>query len=198
LEGDRGDQSNFIAGHEGWKFVVSRFDSEFGSVLEHISGTFALPNNNWLGPNGVTTCQPGDGPQSPWKVATELLLGLWTSWRRFNARATLIHSPRRAQRCRDLWTWGGVYFGQREGDDLWTHSGRHVGRFRGEEVYRPNGRYLGEVKSDKLITRLSSQSRSISPFAPHAPRVGHVPYVGSVGTVMYVGYEDFPGPERFQ
>jgi hypothetical protein len=35
----------------------------------------------------------------------------------------------------NLWTWGGTYFGHRDGDDLWTHSGRHVGRFHGDELY---------------------------------------------------------------
>ena len=34
----------------------------------------------------------------------------------------------------NLWTWGGTYFGSREGDGLWTHSGRHVGHFIGDEV----------------------------------------------------------------
>jgi len=33
----------------------------------------------------------------------------------------------------DLWTWGGTYFGHREGDELWTYDGRLVGRFVGDE-----------------------------------------------------------------
>ncbi len=98
----------------------------------------------------------------------------------------------------NLWTWGGTYFGSREGDGLWTHSGRHVGHFIGDEVYGSDGRYLGEIKNGKLITSLSSRSRRGSGFTPHASRVGHVPYVDHVGMVMYSGYEDFPGPETFR
>lgn len=98
----------------------------------------------------------------------------------------------------DLWTWGGTYFGTREGDDLWTHSGHHVGRFQGEGVFGSDGSYLGEILHDKLITRSSSKNRRISSFAPWASRVGRVPYVDHVGTVMYAGYEDFPSPEVFE
>jgi hypothetical protein len=97
-----------------------------------------------------------------------------------------------------LWTWGGKYFGYRDGNDLWTHSGSHVGRFDGDEVYGPDGRYLGEIKSGKLISRLSSQNRRRGGFAPYASHVGHVPYVDHVGTVMYAGYEDFPSPDSFK
>jgi hypothetical protein len=98
----------------------------------------------------------------------------------------------------NLWTWGGKYFGSREGDDLWTHFGRHIGRFEGDEVFGPDGRYLGEIKSGKLITRSSSKRRRIGRFVPHARRGGHVPYVNHVGTVMYAGYEDFPAPDTFK
>src|ERR1700730_16129029 len=57
---------------------------------------------------------------------------------------------------KDLWTWGGTYFGRRERDELWSHHGTHVGRFVGNEVYGPDGRYLGEIKNGKLITQISS------------------------------------------
>jgi len=96
---------------------------------------------------------------------------------------------------KDLWTWGGTYFGRRERDELWSHHGTHVGRFVGNEVYGPDGRYLGEIKNGKLITQISSKSRRKSPFSRKASRVGHVPCVDHAGTVMYVGYEDFPNPE---
>jgi hypothetical protein len=95
-----------------------------------------------------------------------------------------------------LHTWGGAYFGRRDGDDLWTHDGRHVGRFRGDEVFDSSGRYLGELKDGKLITKTSKKSRSGPSFSPHASRVGHVPSVGHVGSVMIAGYEDFPGPDE--
>src|SRR5579863_1297165 len=97
-----------------------------------------------------------------------------------------------------LWTWGGRYFGRRDGDDLWTYGGRHVGRFHGAEVYGADGRYLGEVRSgDRLITNTAKRPRRRAGFSPRAPRVGHVPYVGRVGHVMHVGCEDFPAPSAF-
>jgi hypothetical protein len=49
-----------------------------------------------------------------------------------------------------LWTWGGTYFGYRDGDSLWTHDGRKVGRFYGNEVFGPDGKYLGEFRSENL------------------------------------------------
>ena len=70
-----------------------------------------------------------------------------------------------------LWTWGGKYFGYRDGNDLWTHSG-------------------------KLIRNRSKAGHQSSSFAPFANRVGIVPYVTHVGTVMYAGYEEFPGPDQ--
>ncbi len=47
-----------------------------GPVLEHTFGPFASPNSRWIGPNGVSLCQPGDDPESPWNVASDLLLSL--------------------------------------------------------------------------------------------------------------------------
>ena|SRR6266568_603635 len=95
-----------------------------------------------------------------------------------------------------LWTWGGKYFGYRDGNDLWTHSGKHVGRFQGDEVFGSDGRYLGELNSGKLIRSRSKAGHRSSSFAPFANRVGIVPYVTHVGTVMYAGYEEFPGPDQ--
>ena len=96
-----------------------------------------------------------------------------------------------------LYTWGGTYFGVREGDSLFTQQGVEAGRFEGDEIYGADGGYLGEVKSGKLIRKLSKTSRRRSTFSPRR-RVGHVGYVGHVGTVMYVGYEDFPLPDSFK
>ena len=96
-----------------------------------------------------------------------------------------------------LWTWGGTFFGYRDGDSLWTHDGRHVGQFHDEEVYGPDGHYLGEIEGDnRLITRLSKKSRRRGGFTPYGNRVSMVPYVGHVGYAMYAGYEDFPSPEN--
>lgn len=95
-----------------------------------------------------------------------------------------------------LWTWGGIFFGHRDGDNLWTFDGRHVGRFNGDEVYGPDGRYLGELKNgNRLIISLSKKSRKHGVFSPHANRMGFVPFVDYVGYVMYMGYDDFPSPD---
>jgi len=98
-----------------------------------------------------------------------------------------------------LWTWGGTYFGRRDGDDLWTHGGQHVGRFDGDEVYGPDGRYLGEARNEnRLITNRSKLGRRRGSFAPHARRGGHVRYVNYVGYAMYAGYQDFPAPGELE
>jgi hypothetical protein len=97
-----------------------------------------------------------------------------------------------------LWTWGGTFFGHRDGDNLWTHDGNHIGRFHGDEVYGPDGQYLGELKNgDRLITCQSKKNWNKSGFSPYASRIGFVPYVDYVGYVMYAGYEDFPAPSKF-
>ena len=97
-----------------------------------------------------------------------------------------------------LYTWGGLYFGKREGDSLVTFTGVEAGRFHGDEVYGPDGAYLGELRSGKLITDRSKSTRRKEPFTPRPNRVGHVGYVGHVGTVMLAGFEDFPSPATFQ
>jgi hypothetical protein len=96
-----------------------------------------------------------------------------------------------------LWTWGGIFFGYRDGDDLWTYAGRHVGHFEDEEIYGPGGRYLGEVMKDRLITCISKKSRHPHRFDPQADRTGIVPSTDLMGVLMHVGYEDFPRPEAF-
>jgi len=96
-----------------------------------------------------------------------------------------------------LWTWGGTYFGKRKGDSLFTLNGVEAGRFHGDEIYGADGAYLGELKSGKLISNLSKTSKRHGSFNPQR-HAGHVGYVGHVGTVMYVGYEDFPGPDTFR
>lgn len=97
-----------------------------------------------------------------------------------------------------VWTWGGKYFGFREGDDLWTHTGIHVGRFNAEDVCDKTGSYLGEVMNgNRLIVNLSKKSMRYSSFSPWARRAGLVKFTDYVGYAMYVGHEDFPPPERF-
>lgn len=97
-----------------------------------------------------------------------------------------------------LWTWGGKFFGYRDGDALWTHNGKHVGVFNGDEVYGPSGSYLGEILSeDRLITCKSKKSWRSYSFSPYGHRIGMVRFVNYVGYVMYAGYEDFPSPDKF-
>jgi hypothetical protein len=98
---------------------------------------------------------------------------------------------------KSLWTWGGTYFGEREGNSLFSRFGVEAGRFRGDEIYGADGMYLGEIMSGMLITDRSKRSARASTFSPQR-RVGNVGYVGNVGTVMYAGFEDFPGPDRFK
>ncbi|MFC1984322.1 hypothetical protein ACFLVO_04870 [Chloroflexota bacterium] len=41
-----------------------------------------------------------------------------------------------------FWTWGGRYFGYRDGDNLWTYDGKHIGHFRDDEIYASVLAYL--------------------------------------------------------
>ena len=96
------------------------------------------------------------------------------------------------------WTWGGTYFGYRQGDLLFTHDGLCAGRFQGDDIYGRSGRYLGEVRSgNRLITNRSKSSRR-GPRPPNARGGSYVRYANYVGYVMYAGFEDFPSPESFQ
>ncbi len=90
-----------------------------------------------------------------------------------------------------LWTWGGKFFGYRQGDLLYTAHGQCVGQFSGDEVYGTDGRYLGELRRDRLITNISKRGWS-GPAAPnvHGGAIGG--FVDYVGYVMYLGHEDFP------
>ncbi len=97
-----------------------------------------------------------------------------------------------------LWTWGGEFFGYREGDDLWTHDGHHVGRFIKDEVFGRDGRYLGEImQKDRLITSTMKGIQRSGIFTPYGKRVGIVKYVKYAGYAMYAGYRDFPSPDSF-
>jgi hypothetical protein len=100
---------------------------------------------------------------------------------------------------KDLWTWGGIYFGYRESDDLWTYDGQHIGKFIGNEIYDRYGHYLGELMNeDRLIKNRVKQNWRNNMFTPYGRRGSRVRYVNYVGYVMYAGYEDFPGPENFK
>ncbi len=91
-----------------------------------------------------------------------------------------------------LWTWGGVWFGYREGRELWTHDGRHVGRFVADVVYGPFGRYLGEMRGGRLITRRASKASRVNAFVAQAPHVATLGHVDLIALPLLAGYEDFP------
>ena len=96
----------------------------------------------------------------------------------------------------DLWTWGGTYFGHREGDELWTYDGRLVGRFVGDEVFGTDGRYLGEIRdSDHLITDIHKKHKRRHPFPSRRSRVLEVQRMRGMRG-MPGGCEDFPKPNR--
>ena len=91
-----------------------------------------------------------------------------------------------------LYTWGGRFFGYRDGDNLWTYTGTHAGRFREDEVYGPDGFYLGEMRNERLITRISKRPKRMGIFSPRARRASRARRADRVGRVMPVGYVDFP------
>src|SRR5215472_5518724 len=97
---------------------------------------------------------------------------------------------------KDLWTWGGVYFGFRRQNSLFTHDGIEVGRFSGLEVYAPDGRYLGELGStedgdDRLVTSSYKQSLTRPAFVPVSERP-HAKIPNREAEPLYCGYEHFP------
>ncbi len=96
-----------------------------------------------------------------------------------------------------FWTWGGEFFGFRDGDCLYTWDGRHVGTFVEKEVYGLDGWYMGEVRDDdRLITKTSLTSRRHIPTWARGSRgsIGSFGNRGSRG--MLGGYEDFPSPDE--
>ena len=96
-----------------------------------------------------------------------------------------------------LWTWGGKFFGYRDGDLLFTHRGKCVGHFDGDEIYGRHGEYLGELMNgDRLITNRSKKGwRGSTAPAVQGGAIGR--YANYVGYAMYVGHEDFTDPDSF-
>ena len=91
-----------------------------------------------------------------------------------------------------LYTWGGRYFGFRDGDSLWTYTGRNVGRFHQDEVYGADGRYLGELRRGRLITRRSKEHKRVNGFRPRMNRMARMKYMDRMGHMMPLGFGDFP------
>jgi hypothetical protein len=97
-----------------------------------------------------------------------------------------------------LWTWGGKYFGYREGDALRTYRGHHIGYFVGDDAFGLDGHYSGEVKNDRLIVNTSKKNLRRGSVVRIVNNVALVKMVDYVGNVMLAGYEDFPSPEAFE
>lgn len=98
---------------------------------------------------------------------------------------------------KNVWTWGGEYFGYIIERNLFTVDGKNVGRFFDNEIYAPNGSYLGELRDmsdNRLITQTNKKSRTQYSYLPLAKRMGQIGYTGYVGRAMYSGCEDFPRP----
>jgi CheY-like chemotaxis protein len=94
----------------------------------------------------------------------------------------------------DLWTWGGEYFGFRDGAELWTYEGVHVGRFRRDnEIFRPNGMYMGDLLNGRLIVDWHKTARRASSFTPFERRSGRDKFADREPFDMQIGFKDFPG-----
>lgn len=91
-----------------------------------------------------------------------------------------------------LWTWGGKFFGYKDGLDLWTYTGKHVGKFYVNEVYGENGQYLGELLYGRLIISVKKKNYVRGPFIPYRKRYYTSYYVDHVRRPMLKSHEDFP------
>lgn len=94
-----------------------------------------------------------------------------------------------------LWTWGGNYFGYRDGDDLWTYDGYHVGHFIDDIVFNLRGQYLGELMNENRLVRKPNSSMRGYTVTPWAKRAAYARYANYAPFVKLAGYEDFPKPE---
>lgn len=93
----------------------------------------------------------------------------------------------------DLWTWGGEYFGFRDGAELWTYEGIHVGRFRREtEIFRSDGLYMGDLMDGRLIVDWHKTARRASSFTPFERRSGRDKFADREPIDMQIGFKDFP------
>lgn len=97
-----------------------------------------------------------------------------------------------------VWTWGGKYFGYRDGDELWTHDGKHAGHFVLDAVYDRAGRYLGELRNENRLIRRPNSVATSHGFTPCANRAALAPFADYAGYAMLAGYEDFAGPGTFR
>ncbi|WP_424363332.1 hypothetical protein [Methylocystis parvus] len=75
--GDRGEENNFIGRRSEETWIVSRFETPVGPMLEHQFGPFAATFGGRLWPNGVADCGIG-GPSD---LARHFLLSQWDELR---------------------------------------------------------------------------------------------------------------------
>jgi hypothetical protein len=75
--GDRGEENNFIGRRSEDTWIISRFDTPLGPMLEHQFGPFAATFGDRLWPNGVAGCVIG-GPSD---LARHFLLTQWDELR---------------------------------------------------------------------------------------------------------------------
>ena len=74
---DMGDEHHFIGRRGAERWLVTRFDTPQGPMLEHAFGPFADNYGNWIGTAGVASCRNG----GPWEFAREFLLERWAELR---------------------------------------------------------------------------------------------------------------------
>ncbi len=75
--GDRGEERNFVGGRGSESWIISRFDTPRGLMLEHQFGPFAAAFGDRLRPNGDYDCVIG----GPTDLARRLLLTQWDELR---------------------------------------------------------------------------------------------------------------------
>jgi hypothetical protein len=103
--GDRGEGANFLAKRGIDRWIVTRFDTPQGPMVEHSFGPFIDNYGEWVGPNSVASCAEG----GPWQFATTFLLDRWDELRVFPKSIGLDPADPRAQSRLALETAGEVH-----------------------------------------------------------------------------------------
>jgi CheY-like chemotaxis protein len=169
--------TDFVLKHSGFDELLDRISEHLHVERQHISRTefddsypaqlLTTPETQTADQEGTFEIYPADGSGKPQRPTTA-----------------------------DLWTWGGFYFGFREGQNLWTYGGRHVGRFTRDDIIRPDGLYMGGVVDGRLIVDWHKTARRASSFTPSANRGGHSRFADREPFDMLMGYKEFPGPDE--
>jgi len=91
--GDRGEETKFLAQRGVDRWILTRFDTPQGPMIEHDFGPFADTYGDWIGPYGVASCIEG----GPWSFARAFLLERWDELRALPKAIGLDPSDSRAQ-----------------------------------------------------------------------------------------------------